>query len=280
MATKADWSMEVMSNTYFCGVLRGNLTCYHGRCYDYRTLDCKSVPNRVTKVSNWPHVVISALRVPLQTSFCLPLAFSCGLPHSAWKKNFSQVDRRNSWIKIIVQHGNYALFLNFLFRVSNRPAPLPCVPLYFLAFSSCISPLLILFSVSLSVLRFLNSKQTKKTLRGRNSNAKALAPLPLNPSTPKSDQFQISLAASPKILRHLAWRTWPIQMKDDNTANSLTTSPLHFSMKGWENVLFELGYKALAVWRLKPVQTSGVIRSTPRSIWRHFRWSASATIAM
>ena len=30
-------------------------------------------------------------------------------------------------------------------------------------------------------------------------------------------------------------------MKDDYSANSLTTSPIHFYIKGWENVLFELG---------------------------------------
>ena len=31
---------------------------------------------------------------------------------------------------------------------------------------------------------------------------------PLNPFTPKSDQCQISPAASPQILHHTVWRTW------------------------------------------------------------------------
>ena len=30
-------------------------------------------------------------------------------------------------------------------------------------------------------------------------------------------------------------------MKDDSTTNAHYTSPMHFSLKGWENVLFELG---------------------------------------
>ena len=48
--------------------------------------------------------------------------------------------------------------------------------------------------------------------------------LKLNPFTPKTDQFQISPAASPAILHHIVWRTWRfrayIQMKDDSTTNS------------------------------------------------------------
>ena len=38
-----------------------------------------------------------------------------------------------------------------------------------------------------------------------------------NPFTPKSDQFQISPAASPEILHHTVWLT---QMKDDYTTHS------------------------------------------------------------
>ena len=36
-----------------------------------------------------------------------------------------------------------------------------------------------------------------------------LAILDVNPFAPKSDQFQISPAASPEILPHTVWRTWP-----------------------------------------------------------------------
>ena len=46
-----------------------------------------------------------------------------------------------------------------------------------------------------------------------------------NPFTPKSDQFQISPAASPET------PLLPI----------LTTSLMHFSLEGWENALFHLG---------------------------------------
>ena len=63
--------------------------------------------------------------------------------------------------------------------------------------------------------------------------------------SPKSDQFEISPTASPEILQYitqyeeLAFHKL-IQMKDDYATNShyLTHS---FPLKGWENVLFELG---------------------------------------
>ena len=70
----------------------------------------------------------------------------------------------------------------------------------------------------------------------------------LNPFTPKSDQFQISPAALQEILHHTVWRTWLTQMKDDYTANSLTTSPIQFSIKGWENVIFELESERVGNW--------------------------------
>ena len=53
----------------------------------------------------------------------------------------------------------------------------------------------------------------------------------VDPSTPKSDQLQISPAASPEILHHT-------QMKDDTT-NSPYPTCSHFSLNGWVNVLFE-----------------------------------------
>ena len=66
----------------------------------------------------------------------------------------------------------------------------------------------------------------------------------VNPSTPKSDQVQISPVASPVILHHTVWRTWPFIACSDwkmILVPVLTTSLIHFSWKGWENVLFELG---------------------------------------
>ena len=62
-----------------------------------------------------------------------------------------------------------------------------------------------------------------------------------NPFTTKSDQFQISPAASPEIshsMESLSFRSllrWKMI-----TPSTLTTSPIHFSLKDWENVRFEL----------------------------------------
>ena len=58
----------------------------------------------------------------------------------------------------------------------------------------------------------------------------------VNPFTPKSDQFKISPAASPETWLFIAysdekWLHYQI----------LTASLIHFSIKGWENVLFDLG---------------------------------------
>ena len=54
-----------------------------------------------------------------------------------------------------------------------------------------------------------------------------------NPFTPKSDQFQISPAASPEIyLHHTVWRTWLFIVYDEVIILPiLTTSLIHFSMK-------------------------------------------------
>ena len=48
-----------------------------------------------------------------------------------------------------------------------------------------------------------------------------------NPFTPKSDQFQISPAASPEILCHRVWRTWLFITYSDEPSNS-----------HWKNILF------------------------------------------
>ena len=75
-----------------------------------------------------------------------------------------------------------------------------------------------------------------------------------NPLTPKSDQSQISPAASPEILHHTVWRTWHfIAYQSDERRlllPILTTSLIHFSLKGWENVLFELGSERVNLQRI------------------------------
>ena len=65
-----------------------------------------------------------------------------------------------------------------------------------------------------------------------------------NPFALKSDQYQISPAASPEILDHTVWRTWLFIAYSD--ARRLyyqfsLPSVIQFSLQGWENVLFQLG---------------------------------------
>ena len=63
------------------------------------------------------------------------------------------------------------------------------------------------------------------------------------PFTPKNGQFQIYPAASPGIQHHTVWRTCLLSLLrwKKIILPILTTSLLHFSLEGWENVLFELG---------------------------------------
>ena len=68
-------------------------------------------------------------------------------------------------------------------------------------------------------------------------------PLTINPFTPKSDQCQISPAASTEILHHTVWRTWLFIASSDRRWLYYTFSLPHSyncSSKGWENTLFEL----------------------------------------
>ena len=65
-----------------------------------------------------------------------------------------------------------------------------------------------------------------------------------NPFTPKSDQSQLSPAASPAILHHTVWRTWLFIDYSDGKwlrYQILATSLMHLSLKGWENAICELG---------------------------------------
>ena len=69
----------------------------------------------------------------------------------------------------------------------------------------------------------------------------------LNPFTPKSDQVQNSPADRPEILHHTVWRTWlfiPVFIAHSDERwlhyQFLTNSLIQLSLKGWDNVLFEL----------------------------------------
>ena len=71
-----------------------------------------------------------------------------------------------------------------------------------------------------------------------------LGGLCINPFTPKSDQLQISPAASSEILRHTVWRTWLFIAYSDERWLYYQFSLHHlylFYLKGWESVRFELG---------------------------------------
>ena len=66
----------------------------------------------------------------------------------------------------------------------------------------------------------------------------------LNPFTPESDQCQISPAASQEIWHHTVWRTWLFIAYSDEKWSYYKFSLRHSYnrfLKGWENVLFELG---------------------------------------
>ena len=72
------------------------------------------------------------------------------------------------------------------------------------------------------------------------------------PVTPKSDQVQISPAAFPVILHHTVWRTWLFIAYSDwkmIILPILTTPLIYFSLKGWENVLFELGSERVNIFK-------------------------------
>ena len=96
-------------------------------------------------------------------------------------------------------------------------------------------------------LRFAMHCSNSGQTRAFGQSAVAIA---FNPLTPKSDQVQISPVASPVILHHTVWRTWLFIAYSDwkmIIVPVLTTSLIHFSWKGWENVLFELGIERVKV---------------------------------
>ena len=77
----------------------------------------------------------------------------------------------------------------------------------------------------------------------------------VTPFTPKGDQCQISPAASTGILHHTVWRTWLFIAYEVDKWLYYQFS-LHHSyvslLKGWENVLLELGSERVKVGALLP----------------------------
>ena len=72
----------------------------------------------------------------------------------------------------------------------------------------------------------------------------------LIPFIPKSDQYQISPAASPEILHHTVWRAWlSIAYSDARWLyyQLLLPSVIQFSLQGWENAVFELGSERVKI---------------------------------
>ena len=86
------------------------------------------------------------------------------------------------------------------------------------------------------------------------------------PFTLKSDHFLISPAASPEILHHTVWRTWLFIVLP-----TLTTSPIHFSLKGWENVLF-------LNWEGKRLKLDGALYSATTSRWKSDHMKTTQTL--
>ena len=80
-------------------------------------------------------------------------------------------------------------------------------------------------------------------LLGVEQNLEQCLLVPLNPFTPKSDQFQISSAASPVILHRTVWGIWLfIAYSDERWLYYQFSLPQQYIslQEGWENVVFEL----------------------------------------
>ena len=88
----------------------------------------------------------------------------------------------------------------------------------------------------------------------KSSKALSVGRLCVNPFTPKRVQFQISPAASQEILHHTVWRTWLFITYSDERLLYYQFSLPHlysFWLKGWENVLFELGSESAKLYKKK-----------------------------
>ena len=86
-----------------------------------------------------------------------------------------------------------------------------------------------------------------------------------------SDQCQISPAASPEIFHHTVWRTWLFIAYSDERWLYYQFSPPHsyiFSIKGRENVLFELRSERVE----DPIGKQKERFSTPHCTVVYFQW--------
>ena len=118
----------------------------------------------------------------------------------------------------------------------------------------------------------------------KDSFAKETMKTSFNPFTPKSDQCQISPAASPEILHHPVWRTWMfIAYWVDKWLYyqfSLHRSYV-FLLKGWENVLLELGSERVKEWfQISPAASPEILHHTVWRTWLFIaysdeRWSST-----
>ena len=96
----------------------------------------------------------------------------------------------------------------------------------------------------------------------------------VNPFTPKSDQCQISPAASPEILHHTVRRTWLFITYSDEKWLYYKFSLPHlyiFSLKGWENVLFELGRESTVPLLSHTLTSQMLAQVTPWPVWKQER---------
>ena len=89
-------------------------------------------------------------------------------------------------------------------------------------------------------VRFRNSLKRAEIL---SKNVTSIKLAYIDPFTRKSDQCQISPAASAGILHHAVWRTWLFRAypPDERLLYQFSLPHLYIlALKGWENVLFEL----------------------------------------
>ena len=99
--------------------------------------------------------------------------------------------------------------------------------------------------------------------------------LRFNPFIPKSDQYQISPAASPEILHHTVWITWLFIAYSDERLPILTTSLVSLRKAGriWQRVKWVISYLILA--QKSSVRTSRAGATEQRtSAGRSTSWSA------
>ena len=105
----------------------------------------------------------------------------------------------------------------------------------------------------------------------------------LNPFIPKSDQYQISPAASPEILHHTVWRTWLfIAYSDARWLYYQLSLPsvIQFSLQGWENAVFELGSERVNAFtpnrdqvQISPAASPVILHHTAWRTWLFIAYS-------